>query len=582
MKILKNKNWIKAFSQVFKRFPVVLSSIYVIGILFVVISRMDYDPEWLSNVILAMITFTFNALIIKTAYERYSYVNRTKYLVLIVASAVLSILLYFFVYYIDRDWSMIVFTSILFAQVLLTVCIGFLDRDKLVEHFAAYITSRLAITLLIYLATCGGVCGLIFALEELFNIVFHNEIYSNVFMILGTTLAPMLWLGGFDLDVEVSLKKLFKVLLVYILIPLLLVYSLVVYVYIFKIMLDGFNMPSSIIGHLVLWYSFVSVAVMFLSRPFADHKIGAFFHKYYSFISIAPLAIMFVSIFMRINQYGYTINRYYVLVGGIWLAFMYGYFIFTTIKKKYRYNIVILLSLAVISILCITEPISAMSISKKSQINRIKSIIGSKAVEDIPESELVEVKRALYYLEEYYKADNSKTALDDIDFLTDYEIESILNMDRSEEDMKMDYPEEDMEVDPYEKKREASLAIENGLHLVNDISDYDNMITFASHQTEYGAEGEDIKILIDSQEQYLVEVYKCEDLIAKFELESIIKERRISKDEPLAKSIGDYTFDYSNENVEIRIIANYLKYSKSNNEFDELELISGVLLFNIK
>jgi len=56
------------------------------------------------------------------------------------------------------------------------------------------------------------------------------------------------------------------------------------------------------------------------------------FRKYFPAIVIPQLFMLFYAIYLRIMQYDITMNRYFVVVFGIWLAIISLYLIFSKIK----------------------------------------------------------------------------------------------------------------------------------------------------------------------------------------------------------------------------------------------------------
>ena len=81
--------------------------------------------------------------------------------------------------------------------------------------------------------------------------------------------------------------------------------------------------------------------------------------------------MLFWAILYRINLYGITHERYYVLILSLWLSVVVVYFIFQK-QPKIKF---IPISLFFTGIISIAGPQSADSISKKSQLNRFESYI---------------------------------------------------------------------------------------------------------------------------------------------------------------------------------------------------------------
>ena len=90
------------------------------------------------------------------------------------------------------------------------------------------------------------------------------------------------------------------------------------------------------------------------------------------FISLIPLLVLlFVGLFRRIHDYGFTTNRYIVLVIAIWFMAIAWIMIF----RKSRNVTPLLGSLVVISMLALVGPWSMFSLPKSMQIKRFEKIV---------------------------------------------------------------------------------------------------------------------------------------------------------------------------------------------------------------
>ncbi len=160
------------------------------------------------------------------------------------------------------------------------------------------------------------------------------------------------------------------VLVLYIIMPLISVYTIILYIYFGKIIITR-QWPEGLVSHLVLWYSAISAAVLFFITPLLNEKAWPRRYMKYFPKAILPLIVMmFISIGIRINAYGVTENRYFVVALGIWVFLVMIYFSTT---KKLR-NIVLPISLAVITIISVFGPFSSYSVSKYSQNKRLNKI----------------------------------------------------------------------------------------------------------------------------------------------------------------------------------------------------------------
>ncbi|MEX1376831.1 MAG: DUF4153 domain-containing protein [Eubacteriales bacterium] len=558
--------------KVMKTYPVFLFSLIAIGILTICLIHIDnLDEDIIIKINLSIAVFAgfaLNLRAIKLSYDTFS----TKYYIIILSVCFLLSAGYYFTIEVDQFWSAMITFIIYFIQGLLFISLPFIRSDDKSEHFANLAAGRLFISGLLYGIAYGGIAGVLFALEELFGINISEDLYADFAVILATTFLPMLWLVGLDYKIEPSTKKLYKVLLSYVCIPLLFVYSAVVYGYIiFKIMLTGFKMPHSIIGHLVLWYSFVSVVVAYLARPYKDNPITKFFFDWYPIISIAPIGVMFVAIFMRINQYALTINRYYLLLGGIWLAVIFAYMIYMRVTKKKPRNIVITLSIALFALISIAEPISANSAAQVSQINRLEKTLSPYLKDDtldmetIKTEDLEQAQDILQYLSRIHDGygiydESSETFNEKITFINHSQAMDILNARLSDDTASMDKnryiyamaTEENRTFPPVDVDGYKYLLAINGYDFNNgDIYLIDDLGIKIKEVTNDDGE------IVD----YRISIYENGEIINEFLMSDCYGEKIIQKKQSFGEDSTDFIYEDSEISFKIVLTSLHAWYS---------------------
>ena len=93
------------------------------------------------------------------------------------------------------------------------------------------------------------------------------------------------------------------------------------------------------------------------------------FSRWFYYLLVPLLGLLFWAILYRINLYGFTHERYYVLLLSIWLSVVVTYFI---IQKQPKIKF-IPISMCLFGLLSIAGPQSADSISKHSQLSRFET-----------------------------------------------------------------------------------------------------------------------------------------------------------------------------------------------------------------
>lgn len=224
--------------------------------------------------------------------------------------------------------------------------------------------------------------GLSFALlatHHLFNMDYYNKIYLDLFYVIFGVFNTVFFLSGIpetnnpneplQLNYPIALKKFTQ----FVLIPLISIYFLILLSYEIKI-ITLFSLPVGWVSNLILTFAIFGILSLLLIHPIANDKGNVWmrtFHKWFYYLLVPLIGLLFWAILYRINLYGFTHERYYVLALSIWLTILTVYFIF---KKEPQIKF-IPISMCLIAILTILGPQSADSVSKRSQLDRFEDYI---------------------------------------------------------------------------------------------------------------------------------------------------------------------------------------------------------------
>jgi len=223
-----------------------------------------------------------------------------------------------------------------------------------------------------------GLAIAIASVDQLFEVHINGELYGQVWAVIAGLFNTWFFLAGIPkemhaLEGETSYPKGLKIFTQYILIPLVLVYLVILYAYMAKIIIQ-WGWPKGYVSNLILGFSITGIFSLLLLWPIQDRSentwIRRLSHRFY--LALIPLvAMLLLAIGMRLSDYGVTENRYYVLIMGIWLAGIVVYFLVSKAKSIK----VIPVSLSIIALLSAYGPWSASSTAQRSQLNRLESIL---------------------------------------------------------------------------------------------------------------------------------------------------------------------------------------------------------------
>lgn len=269
----------------------------------------------------------------------------------------------------------------------------------------------------------AGLAAALGAIDLLLGFDFDEVRYLQLFFIIAGIFNTWFFLSGIPESLAAFNKKMdypkgLKVFTQTVLIPLVVVYLVILYLYIIKIIVQ-WQWPEGSVSILVLSFSVAGILANLLLYPIRnkpDHQWIKHFSKNY-YRALVPLTILLLlAIGIRINEYGFTVERYFVLILGLWLAGIILYFI---ISKKRNIK-VIPGSLCMLAFLISFGPWSAFSVSKKSQLNRMQTLLqknevaeksfGVNDVDSISRDYRYDITSTLNYLEGTHGIDKKDAA----------------------------------------------------------------------------------------------------------------------------------------------------------------------------
>ncbi len=242
-------------------------------------------------------------------------------------------------------------------------------------HFKAAFTSILY-GIVMYL----GIAAIIGAIDILlYDIDYKSYAHAaNIIFIFFTPLYYLSLLPKFNSmdenehdkkEISYSYPKFLQILVSNITIPLITAFSVVLIIYFIKILVTGV-WPVGQVGPMVLGYSAAGYFIYILSSNLTN-KFSVYYRKLFPMVLIPLVAMQMVSSYIRIEAYGITESRYYVVLFGIFSIVCALMLIF---GKRKNTNMIVLLS-SIFALISIIPPVDAFSISRNSQQNRLEEIL---------------------------------------------------------------------------------------------------------------------------------------------------------------------------------------------------------------
>ncbi len=296
-----------------------------------------------------------------------------------IAGLLLLILLYFILPADYRDFTE-VYAYLLIPVFLIShlfVAIAPFVSNRNSKNFWNYNIQLFIRTVLTAIFTGVMTVGLLLAMAsivELFMLRVPSQYYANVsytMLFAGSSIIFLLFNsnGLADLKEQREYPQVLKFFTQFILIPLLLLYSLILYVYLAKIIIS-WELPRGWVSYLILAYAMVGILALLLVHPLKEESRSwvQVFDRIFYYSLLPLLVLLFVAIFTRVLEYGFTEPRYYVLALAIWLTVIALYFV-TSRDRQIRF---IPMSLVLAGLFAIAFPyFNAFSVSKRSQENEL-------------------------------------------------------------------------------------------------------------------------------------------------------------------------------------------------------------------
>lgn len=383
---LLNFNSIK---NTFKRFPLTIISA-ILATIFLILSTFDEYAEAYNNKMMSFgLVFVFGIFLyafiklfnegLRNYYDLKNLKNNNLFKIL---SYVITLPILYGVYelvYHENKVMAFYDNNFIYFTLIAALVVGssFVGKFNYHKDFVAYVAKILRAFIIsnIYsFIVFIGISGIIFAFNSLFKFNFGSSVYLRVAIFSFILFNVVTFFSDFpkvrDSFTDYKYPKAFRILLVYIITPIVIIYTAILLAYFVKILVL-WQIPNNLIVNLVIWFaSFSIVYLFFLSRV----ETITFINKFkivFPFTLFPLLGMMFFAIYLRIKEYGMTENRYIVIAVGLWIFLSLIYYIF----YRENSNISIPIFLSVIILITGIGPASATSLSIRSQNARFEKLL---------------------------------------------------------------------------------------------------------------------------------------------------------------------------------------------------------------
>ena len=292
---------------------------------------------------------------------------------------------------------------------------------------------HLGLATMVWLLVFGLVAAILFTITTLFSVEFSDSFYEHFYTSLGIFTLPLFFLVFQQRQAksEMTLNRIFEILVNFVLAPALMIFTVLLYAYVVQIIFEGV-LPKGMLANITLPYLLGGLGVYALRSICAKARWETFF-KFYPYLSIVPIVLLWLAIDRRISAYAWTEQRIYLVALATAITIAYAILI---VPKARQYRLIS--GVVMVAIFAMTWVVKPQEIAYKSQTVRFEQL-----------------------LKKLNLSDGSGKIRDDIDF-----VERLENMPKSdlkdwdELDKVSDYLLYRMEIksygeDPFEERKEA-------------------------------------------------------------------------------------------------------------------------------
>ncbi len=216
------------------------------------------------------------------------------------------------------------------------------------------------------------------AVDALFDVNVPSKSYAYIASITMVGFMTVFFLSGVPVEFKPlnegdhQYPKWLKIFTQYVLIPLLSIYLLILLVYEAKILIS-WELPKGYVSMLILGYAVAGILSLLLIHPIRNKEGNGWmgiFSRFFYVMMIPLVVLLLLAVWKRVSVYGITESRYILIILAVWLTIVTLYNLLSS-KQNIRF---IPVSLCLLAILATYGPQSAFSVSRHSQLNRLKAI----------------------------------------------------------------------------------------------------------------------------------------------------------------------------------------------------------------
>lgn len=224
-------------------------------------------------------------------------------------------------------------------------------------------------------ALCLGLMAAAASVIYLFGFKDADIVFGHIFFFCSGLVAPIYALFWVPRSSGVGIAEIpqhCRILVNWVLVPLMAVYLIIFYAYFLKIMVE-WELPKGMLSGMIAGLGCLGVVIYMMAWPMVREgsRLLKFLHRHFFKLMLIPTLMFMVALSIRIHQYGITEQRYMLLILLIWFGVISGLFL---TKKDVPLKVVPIV-LMVLLLMASFGPWGAVAVSGKSQAQRLEDIL---------------------------------------------------------------------------------------------------------------------------------------------------------------------------------------------------------------
>lgn len=420
--------FIEKFKDVFQRFLPALLCAYAAAL----ILPMEFEDNFHNNLqlkitlilIFGLLVFTLTQLLCEHKGRKFRYLGHTL--------AILFLIVYYLTL-IPKEFEesglswLVTYASLYLAglSALLWFSFGLRSAENPLDfwYFAKQVMLNFLLATLFAAILFGGLIAAAFALDSLFGIELPDQTIFRFWSFTALVFAPTMFLAQFPKPEKRernpgnhtpgnndSGNRFIKIITLYVLTPLSLIYFLILFSYTGKI-IALWQWPSNQVAWWIIGFLIVSLLTYLFWQPFLTSQTRRYLWIFW-ILFLLQTGILFYAAYQRIALYSWTEPRYMLVLLTLWLTGLGLYFLLI----KQASIKMIFISFSILLPLSQLGPWSMGAVSKSAQTKRLQELlirydVAEKYAEQKPikmlQDERTQLRSILHYLEKTH----GKTAL---------------------------------------------------------------------------------------------------------------------------------------------------------------------------